>query len=310
VTSAFGDLTVIANPNAGGGAVRAELPALEAALREHGLGYTLHVTEDPDEPAGIAETALRAGGRYLVAVGGDGTIQQVLNGMFDDDGRAIATDPVLGVVPAGSACDLVRTFGLPAETRSAVARLTGADTYDFDVVRIVSTGPAGERVTRYSHNLAEAGFGAAVLRLQAGLPGWTGRGRGFLAFWLTFARTRLAQVRVEADRAVYEGPAYNVVIANAQFGGGGLRLSPRSFAGDGVLDALVFHGPRSDAVTMLPRIYRHGDHVPDPHIREMRAKVRVAVEADRPLPIEADGALLGTTPATFQIVPRALRLKL
>jgi YegS/Rv2252/BmrU family lipid kinase len=310
VTSAFGDLTVIANPNAGGGAVRAELPALEAALREHGLAYTLHVTDHADEPADIAAAALRAGGRYLVAVGGDGTIQQVLNGMFDDDGRAIATDPVLGVVPAGSACDLVRTFGLPAETRSAVARLRGAETYDFDVVRIVSTGPAGERVTRYAHNLAEAGFGAAVLRRHAGLPGWTGRGRGFLAFWLTFARTRLAQVRVEADRAVYEGPAYNVVVANAQFGGGGLRLSPRSFAGDGVLDALVFHGPRSDALTMLPRIYRHGDHVPDPHIREMRAKVRVAVEADRPLPIEADGALLGTTPATFQIVPRALRLKL
>ncbi len=310
MTSAFGDLTVIANPNAGGGAVRAELPALEAALREHDLVYTLHITDHPDEPAGIATAALRAGGRYLVAVGGDGTIQQVLNGMFDHDGHAIAADPVLGVVPAGSACDLVRTFGLPVETRSAVARLTGEETYDFDVVRIVSTGPAGERVTRYSHNLAEAGFGAAVLRRHDRLPGWTGRARGFLAFWLTFVRTRLAQVRVEADRTVYEGPAYNVVVANAQFSSGGLRLSPRSFAGDGVLDALVFQGPRSDAVTMLPRIYRHGDHVPDPHIREMRAKVRVAVEADRPLPIEADGALLGTTPATFQIVPRALRLKL
>ena len=61
---------------------------------------------------------------------------------------------------------------------------------------------------------------------------------------------------------------------------------------------------------MLPRIYRHGDHVPDPHIKELRAKIRVAVRADRPLPVVADGEPLGTTPATFQIVPRALRLKL
>lgn len=310
MTSAFGDLTVIANPNAGGGAVRDRLPALEAALRERDLPYTLHVTQRHDEPTEVAARALREGGRYLVAVGGDGTIQQVLNGIFDDDGRPLAADPVLGVVAAGSGCDLVRSFGLPDDTRAAVGHLTGDATYDFDVVKITSTGPTGERMTRYSHNLAEAGFGAAVLRRQSRLPRWTGRARSFLAFWLTFARTRTAEVTVEADTKVYEGPAYNVVVANAQFGSGGLRLSPRSFPGDGILDALVFRGPRSDAVTMLPRIYRHGDHVPDPHIHEMRAKIRVAVRADRPLPIEADGELLGTTPATFQILPRALRLKL
>ena len=310
MTSAFGDLTVIVNPNAAGGGVGAQLPALEAALHDRDLPSTLHVTGGPEEATAIAARALREGGRYLVAVGGDGTIQQVLNGMFDDEGRILGTDPVLGVVAAGSACDLVRSFGLPADTRSAVGHLTGDTTYDFDVVRIITTGPAGERMTRYSHNLAEAGFGAAVLRRQARLPAWTGRARGFLAFWLTLASTRLAEITVEADTKRYEGPAYNVVVANAQFGAGGLRLSPRSFPGDGVLDALVFRGPRSDAVTMLPRIYRHGDHIPDPHIREMRAKIRVAVDADRPLPIEADGELLGTTPATFQIVPRALRLKL
>ena len=309
MTSAFGDLTVIANPNAGGGVVREQLPTLEAALIERELPYTLHVTADPDEATAVAASALREGGRFLVAVGGDGTVQQVLNGMFDADGAPLAADPVLGVVAAGAACDLVRSFGLPGETRAAVGHLTGGTTYEFDVVKITYTGASGERVTRYAHNLAETGFGAAVLRREAGMPGWTGRARSFLAFWFTLARTRLADVTVEADTKVYEGPAYNVIVANAQFAGG-LRLSPRSFPGDGILDALVFRGPRSDAVTMLPRIYRHGDHVPDPHIHEMRAKIRVAVRADRPLPVEADGALLGTTPATFQIVPRALRLKL
>jgi diacylglycerol kinase family enzyme len=308
VTSAFGDLTVIANPNGSSG-VRAQLPGLEAALREHGLPYTLHVAERGEEATATAARALREGGRYLVAVGGDATVQRVLNGMFDGEGRPLAEDPVLGVVAAGSGCDLVRSFGLPGDTAGAVGHLTGSDTYDFDVVRITTTGPDGARTVRYAHNLAEAGFGAAVLRRQARLPAWTGRARGFLAFWLTLVRTRLAHVTVEADTKVYEGPAYRVVVANAQFAGG-LRLSPRSFPGDGVLDALVFRGPRSDAVTMLPRIYRHGDHVPDPHIKEMRAKIRVAVGADRPLPVVADGELLGTTPATFQIVPRALRLKL
>ncbi len=87
-------------------------------------------------------------------------------------------------------------------------------------------------------------------------------------------------------------------------------MSPRSFPGDGVLDALVFSGPRSDAYTLLPRIYRHGDHIPDPHIQEMRAKIRIAIEAERPLPIAADGVPMGTTPATFQVVPQQILLKL
>ncbi len=310
MTSAFGELTVIADPSAGGGGVRAQLPGLEAALRDRELPYTLQVTDRGEEVTAAAAQALREGARYLVAVGGDRTVQQVVNGMFDGEGRPLADEPVLGVVAAGSGCDLVRSFGLPGDTVGAVGHLSGTNTYDFDVVKITTTGPGGERCVRYSHNLAEAGFGAAVQRRRASLPDWTGRAQSFLAFWLTLARTGLAQVAVEADTKLYEGPAYNVVVANAQFSGGGLRLSPRSFPGDGVLDALVFRGPRSDAVTMLPRIYRHGDHVPDPHIKELRAKIRVAVRADRPLPVVADGEPLGTTPATFQIVPRALRLKL
>ncbi len=309
MTSSFGTLTVIANPKAGGGGVRAQLPELERALQDRDLPYRLHIAEDRGDATSFAAAALRGGARFLVAVGGDGTVQQVVNGMFDADGRPFVSDAVLGVVPAGSGCDLVRSFGLPGDTRDAVGHLGGANTYAFDVVKITYMDQ-GRRTTRYSHNLAEAGFGGALLRRHAALPGWTGRARSLLAFWLTLALTRLAQVRVEADMKLYEGPAYNVIVANAQFSGGGLRLSPRSFPGDGVLDALIFRGPRSDALTMLPRIYRHGDHVPDPHIHEMRAKIRIAVDADRPLPIEADGEVLGTTPATFQILPRALLLKL
>ena len=130
------------------------------------------------------------------------------------------------------------------------------------------------------------------------MPAWTGRARSFLAFWSTFARTRVRDVTIEADRSAYRGPAFNVIVGNAQFASGGLRLSPRSFPGDGVLDVLVFKGPRSDAYTLLPRMYRHGDHIPDPHIHEMRARIRVSVDARRALPVVADGELLGTTPRT------------
>jgi diacylglycerol kinase family enzyme len=87
-------------------------------------------------------------------------------------------------------------------------------------------------------------------------------------------------------------------------------MSPRSFPGDGVLDALIFTGPRSDAYRMLPRIFRHGDHLPDPHIKELRAKLTIDVSAARPMPVVADGLRLGTTPVTFQVVPQQILLKI
>ena len=91
-----------------------------------------------------------------------------------------------------------------------------------------------------------------------------------MAFWRELPRFRLAQVRVQSDRKVYEGPAYQVVVGNCQFYGGGMRISPRSYPGDGVLDTLVFKGPKSDAFTMVPKVSK-GDHIPSDHIEELRA---------------------------------------
>lgn len=307
--SAFGPLAVIADARAGEGRVAREIPTLRRELDALGLEHRLWLEDDPGGVTRRTRAALDEGYRFVVAVGGDGTVQDVVNGMFRD-GQPVADDPILGVVAAHTGCDLVRSFGLPGDVVAAARHLAGENTYPLDLVRIVSTGPDGERIVRYGHNLSEVGLGAAALRSASRLPAWAGRARRFLGFWLALARTRVTRVRIEADRRTYEGTAFNVVVANAQFSGGGLRLSPRSFPGDGVLDALVFSGPRSDAYTMLPRIYRHGDHIPDPHIHEMRARIRVAVEAERPLPIVADGEPLGTTPATFQILPGKVRLKL
>jgi diacylglycerol kinase family enzyme len=244
-----------------------------------------------------------------VAVGGDGTVQEVVNGMFED-GEPLVDAPVLGVVAATSGCDLVRSFGLPDDTDAGCRHLAGENTYPFDVIKIGYTDADGVRRTRYAANLAEIGLGGAEARLTARLPARLGNLRRFLGFWGAYVRFRTPTMTVEADRKRYVGPAFNVIVANAQFTSTGLRMSPRSFPGDGVLDALVFTGPRSDAYRMLPRVYRHGDHVPDPHIEELRAKIRVSIEADRPLPIVADGEVLGTTPATFQIVPQRILLKL
>ncbi|MEO8476944.1 MAG: diacylglycerol kinase family protein [Actinomycetota bacterium] len=309
MTSPFGSLAVIVNPHAGRGRVAGQLPALERALTANGLDFALELTHAPGDATRFAREAVQDGCRFLVAVGGDGTIQEVLNGMLDD-GPTPLEQPVLGVVAATSGCDLVRSFGLPDDTDGGCKHLAGSNTYPFDVIKIGYRDASGEHRTRYAANLVEIGLGASVARATARLPAGLGNARRFLGFWGAYALTRATSVKVDADMKTFEARAFNVIVANAQFASAGLRMSPRSFPGDGVLDALVFRGPRSDAYRMLPRIYRHGSHVPDPNIHEMRAKIRVAVDADRPLPIVADGELLGTTPATFQVVPQRILLKL
>ncbi len=309
MSTPYGELTVIVNPHAGRRRVGEELPELERTLRARGLPYRLLRTEGRGDATRFARQALEGGARFLVAVGGDGTVHEVVNGMLDDDGRPLIQGAVLGVVAAGSGCDFIRTFGLPGDATRACYHLTGDNTYPLDVGRVMYTTVGGGTDTRYFVNVAEAGLGAAVAARAERMSPRLGQSKYFLGFWLTLPRFKLATVRVQADRRVYEGPAYLVVMGNAQYYGGGMKISPRSYPGDAVLDVLVFKGPKSDSFTLLPKIYR-GEHVPHAHIEELRVKRELVIEADRPLPIEADGEVLGTTPATVRILAQPLLMKL
>jgi diacylglycerol kinase (ATP) len=126
--SPYGELTVIVNPHAGRRRVGEEIPELERTLRARGLPYRLLRTEGPGDATRFATEALEAGGRFVVAVGGDGTVHEVVNGMLDDEGKPIVPDAVLGVVAAGSGCDFVRTFGLPGDATRACYHLAGDNT--------------------------------------------------------------------------------------------------------------------------------------------------------------------------------------
>ncbi len=309
MSSPFGELTVIVNPHAGKRHVGREIPELERNLQARGLSYRLVRTAGRGDATRFAREALEAGGRFVVAVGGDGTVHEVVNGMFGSDGRPLVEDAVLGVVAAGSGCDFIRTFGLPGDATRACFHLAGDNTYPLDVGKVTTTNASGGTDVRFFVNVAEAGLGAAVAARAERMSPRLGQAKYFFGFWFTLPRFKLADVRIQADRKTYEGPAYLVVIGNAQYNGGGMKVSPRSYPGDGVLDVLVFKGPKSDSFTMIPKVYR-GEHVPHDHIEELRMKRELTIDADRPLPIEADGEVLGTTPATFEIIGQAIRMKL
>jgi diacylglycerol kinase (ATP) len=319
MTSPFGPLVVIVNPRSGRGKVRAHLVEIERILTDAGLSYRIVRTTHPGHATEAARDALDRGERYLVAVGGDGTVHEVVNGMIADD-RPVAEDAVLGVVAAGSGCDFARSFGLPGDAVEAARHLAGDDVRLIDVAKVTfrprpgpgpgpgsgpGSGPA--EVTRYFANIAEAGLGGAVVDRTLRLPGFLGGAKYFCGFWLTLPGFGPRTVRLDADGQEFAGRAFNVVVANCRFYGGGMQISPKSDPCDGALEVLVMTGPKSDAFTTLPKVYR-GTHLPHRNIAELRAS-RIRIEAHPAVAIEADGEILGTTPATFEVIPRAIRVK-
>jgi diacylglycerol kinase family enzyme len=258
-----------------------------------------------------AALAIEAGDRYLVALGGDETVHAIVNALFDEGGSPIAPELVLGVIPApGFTSDLTDTFGLPNELGPATGHLLGDNFYELDLVKAtVATGGGEETTSRYFAIVAEAGLGASRVVWRRRYPSFLGRGRTFLGFWSAYIGARMRDIEVSSGkRKTFEGAAYNVVVGNCQFFGDGIRVSPRSYPGDGVLDVLIMKGPKSDAYTTLPKQYR-GEHVPSDHIEEMSGQIVTIESKGKALPVHVDGEPIGITPATFEIIPKAVRLK-
>jgi len=304
----LGRMLVIVNPRAGNGP-DSVLPRLIAGLHGHGITPEVVVTTASGHATNIAREAVEAGCRYVVAVGGDGTVHEVVNGMVDvAHGTVRGDDPVLGVVSAGSGCDLVRTFGLDRSPEIMARHLAGPATTRIDLGRVTLTGIDGEPTTRVFANVAEVGFGGAVARTARRLPSRLGERRyriGIVAAWGGFRRVGMTIVH---DGGTFTDELCNVVIANGQFFGGGLKVAPRSLPDDGRLDVQAWGGTVTDVLRAIRQL-RDGSHLQRLDVRAWPS-AQVTVETDRRVAVEADGELLGTAPASFDTLPRVLAFKL
>lgn len=306
MTSPYGPIVLICNSRSGRGRVGKALPDVRSHLEQRGLEYEIRYTEGRGHATQLARTALHQGFRFLVAMGGDGTIHEVVNGMLTDD-APIVSDAVLGIVAAGTGSDFIKTFGLPATMPGhAVAHLDGTEAFPIDIGKI-SYQQDGRPATRYFANIAEVGLGAAAAARAERLPRALGPLVYFVAFWLAVRKHTAARVTVDLVDRTYEGRMNNLVVANGQFFGGGMKVAPKAVPTDGLLDVQVEHARKRDAIALMPKVYK-GQHVPHPDILEAK-RARVSIEADPPLQIEADGEVLGSTPATFEVLRDVIRLK-
>jgi diacylglycerol kinase family enzyme len=221
----------------------------------------------------------------------------------------LADPPVLGVVAAHASCDFVRTFGIPPGNADfAARRLVEAPPYPIDVAAVSFHDPAGAVRRTHVAGVIQIGMLGAAVRAEARMPAWLGRARFFSAFWAQQLAYRPREVTVTGERREFRGRATTLVIANCQWNRAGVRVSPRSFPGDGTFELSIWTGPKSDAFRLLPRMFQ-GEHLPHPRIAEHRVR-HVRVEGERPLAVEADGVWLGWTPVSVDLLPEAVTLRI
>ena len=303
----LGPARLIVNPAAGNGQVRAVLPRLVAALRAGGMELDVSETTHTEHTSELARAALDDGVRYLIAVGGDGTIHHVVNGMFED--RApVADDAVLGFCATGTASDLARNFGLDRDVDRVARHLLTPETMLMDVGVAEYLDADGNRAERLFVNIAEAGYGADVVRRAARLPRRLGRFRYLFAAWAAIPAVPRSQAELTVDFTSRTLPLVELVVANGQFFGGGMKVAPRAIVQDGRFSVLAFTGTRSQVFMLTTKLFA-GEHLPHPEIVEYQSST-CAVTTETPLLVEADGELLGTTPARFRLLKRVLPLSI
>jgi diacylglycerol kinase (ATP) len=296
------DRTVfLVNPASGNGATGRRWPTLQARARALGLDGEAVLSTRAGELVGRAAEAAGEG-VLLVVVGGDGTLNEVVNGIA-------GTAAELAVIPAGTGRDFGRTFGIPHRFDDAVrVALTGRTT-TIDLGRAVYVGADGTERTRLFANAASVGMsGAVARRANAGSKRLGGRATFYSALAVEFMRWRNTDMRVAFSDGERRGAMHDVIVANGRFLGGGMQIAPDARSDDGVFDlVLVGDVSKLDFVTTSPKLYS-GRHVGHPRIEIVRSPW-ASIDADDRMLLELDGEQDGTTPVRFEIVPAALRLR-
>jgi YegS/Rv2252/BmrU family lipid kinase len=273
---------------------------VRAALAAHDVPALINISDSPEHLRHLVALGAEQGAERFLAVGGDGTASMVADALM---GLGLSGPPVLGILPAGSGSDFVRTFGFSQRLEEAVRHLRGDETYAIDVG--VAEGAWGRR---HFINAVNVGvLGSTVHRAQRMSRRW-GTLRYKLAFWIVLPGFPADGVEVTTERQEFTGKAITIVCANGQYFGAGVNIAPKATLVDGVLDLQVF----SVSKTRIPFLYRkavHGLHLSDPGVKRFRAG-RISIRTESPWPVEVDGDPLGDTPADISVIPGGLRFKI
>ena len=294
----------LVNPASANGSTGRRWPELARRAAAAGLEGATLFSERQGHLAELAREAALDGAELLVVVGGDGSVNEVVNGL-----AGLGRQPAVAVVPRGTGWDFSRTFGIPRKIDDAVQIALQGDVRTIDLGRASYRAWDGSDATAWFANVASAGMsGAIAKRANETTKALGGKASYLWATFAVFSGWEATEIEVAVDGERRAGPMFDVVIANGRFFGGGLEICPEAEPDDGLFDVLTIGDvTKRDLVQTMPRMYR-GTHLPHPKAELLRGS-SVTVTSETPLPIELDGEQPGTTPVTFEVTAGALRLR-
>jgi YegS/Rv2252/BmrU family lipid kinase len=301
---------IVANPRAKNGRVGKEWDRLERVVRDEYLGeFHVEFTTAPLHATSLTRQALKDSYELIVAVGGDGLVNEVVNGFFEDR-RAINPQASLGILPFATGADFVKTLGVPGDFESAVKHLNTSSNKFCDIGSISADALDGQRLDRYFINVAECGVGAEVVDRVNRTTKMFG---GTVSFTWSILRTmpfyRNKTMRYSIDEGQEtEARVNNLIVANGRFFGAGLQPAPEAQLDDGLFDVAVIRDVGFIKGAGNLGKLRDGTYLKLPYVSFQRGR-SVTARCDEQVLIEADGEVIGKLPATFNLLPAAIKVR-
>lgn len=298
----------VINPNAGGGKVAREWPVLSNLLKDKGFVFEEMFTTHRYHAVELVIYALKRGFRNFISVGGDGTLHEVVNGIFYQ--KEVPVDEVtLAVLPAGSANDWTRMYKIPKDYDRAVDTIIEGRTVRQDIARI-EYSQAGVRNSRYMVNVAGIGLDANIcyrcnIAKNKGDSGELAYVKA--AFKALLGRTCTPAKVVVDGRSFFSGKMFSVAFGIGKYSGGGMMQVPDAVADDGLVNVMVAAKVSKIKFLLLFKSLFKGIIYKVKEVSHIMAK-RVTVITRRPDRVEIDGEVVGTTPMTLEVIPQALRV--
>jgi diacylglycerol kinase (ATP) len=296
---------VIVNPAAGAGKTGKLWPRIMGSFQKIGLHFEHVFTEAPGHAIELAKLAAKKGYDMVVSVGGDGTINEIVNGLYASGN---IKDNLLGIVSTGTGSDYIRTTGTPRKYEDACRRFLQPQkrTVDLGVVEFQKNGRRAERLFV---NFAGMGIDAEIVRRTTQQYKKLGSLSSYLMGMLTsLVAYHNRRVSISIDGKTEEVRILTVIMNNGKYGGGGMYTAPQADLADGFLDVMIAGDlSKPEFLWSLPRLYK-GTHLTHPKVDSSKAKEIEVTSLDGKLYLQADGELLGEVPARFRILPAALNI--
>jgi diacylglycerol kinase (ATP) len=295
---------LIVNPVAGAGRTAKRWPQIMGLLKKIGLRFEHDLTEAPGHAIELAKSAAKDGYELVVSVGGDGTINEIVNGLYD---AGNINGIMLGIISTGTGSDYIRTVGIPRHHEEACHRLMNPRklTVDLGIAEYASNG---QMVQRLFVNFAGLGFDAEIVKATTQRFKALGSVPSYLAGLLTTVLLyKNREVSLKLDGQAEDRKVCAILVSNGKYGGGGMFATPNADPEDGLFDVLIIGDlSKPDLLWSLPRVYR-GTHLTHPKVSIKRAR-EIEIRPRQQTSLQADGELLGEAPARFHVLPATLNV--